>query len=68
MEPFQKLKIDIPQDKGVHLRKAGNKGDYFVYKYTEHYFTPKGQRRHRSKMIGKLAESEGEMYPNANYY
>ena len=31
-------------------------------------FTPKGQRRHRSKMIGKLAESEGEMYPNANYY
>ncbi|MDR1656096.1 MAG: transposase, partial [Deltaproteobacteria bacterium] len=59
--------IDIPTDKGVHVKTAGIKGEKYVYKYTQYYRNNEGKPRNKSKVIGKVDES-GKMIPNSNYY
>jgi transposase len=63
-----KMLIDIPTDKGVHVKSAGVKGEKYVYKYTHYFRNTAGNPRNKSKLIGKVDAESGRMIPNANYY
>jgi transposase len=62
------LLVDIPDDKGVHLRPAGAKGEKYVYKYVKYYRNKEGKSRNKAKSIGKFDPVSGKMLPNDNYF
>jgi transposase len=68
MSKTNKNLIDIPNEKGIHIKATGTKRESYVYMYTKHYRNADGDPRHDAKCIGKLDVSSGKMKPNANYY
>ena len=68
MAIYGKTLIDIPNDKGVHVKSTGVKGEKYVYKYVKHFRNAEGKPRNKSKSIGKLDVTTGKMYPNDNYF
>ena len=68
MAGYAKTLVDMPDDKGVHVKTAGSKGEKYVYKYTGHYRNEEKKCRHNAKMIGKYDPASGRMYPNAQYF
>ena len=60
--------IDIPDDKGIHVKVAGAKGEKYVYKYVRYFRNEAGALRNKAKAIGKFDPSTGKMYPNRNYF
>ena len=68
MSKYDKTLVDIPEDKGVHVKTAGNKNEKYVYKHVKYFRNANGAPRNKSKAIGKLDTASGRMYPNGNYY
>lgn len=68
MPKYENLLIDIPDDMGVHKKKAGAKGETYVYKYVKYYRNADGNSRNKAKVIGKYNPASGKMYPNTNYF
>ena len=68
MTTHKKSLVDIPDDDGVHTKKAGAKNEKYVYKYVKYYRNSAGKPRNQAKAIGKYDETTGKMYPNSNYY
>lgn len=68
MASHGKSLVDIPDDKGVHMKSAGAKGEKYVYKYVKYYRNSDGAPRNKAKAIGKFDPESGKMYPNSNYY
>lgn len=68
MAKFEKLLINIPDDKGVHTKSAGAKGEKYVYKYVQYFRNADGQPRNKAKVIGKFEPASGKMFPNHNYF
>ena len=68
MARYSKSLIDIPDDKGVHVKSAGAKGDKYVYKYTKYFRNENGDSRNKAKAIGKYDPASGKMIPNGNYF
>ncbi|MDR0354657.1 MAG: hypothetical protein LBJ64_02830 [Deltaproteobacteria bacterium] len=60
--------VDVPDEKGVHIKAAGAKGEKYVYVYAKHYRNAEGKSRHKSISIGKIDDDSGKMTPNANYW
>ncbi|MDR0751821.1 MAG: transposase, partial [Christensenellaceae bacterium] len=60
--------IPIPNDKGIHIKKAGYKLECFVYKYTDYFRNAEGKPRNSAICIGKVDSQTGLMIPNKNYY
>lgn len=60
--------IDIPEDKGIHIKSAGTKGEKYVYKYVKYFRNADGNPRNKAKAIGKYDPITGKMHPNNNYY
>jgi hypothetical protein len=60
--------VEIPQEKGVHVKQAGARNEKYVYAYTEYFRNEEGKARNRSVSIGKFDETTGKMLPNANYF
>jgi transposase len=63
-----KVLVDIPVEKGVHVKSAGAKGEKYVYIYTHYFRNADGNPRNKAKSIGKLDEESGKMIPISNYY
>lgn len=63
-----KYLVDIPDDKGVHIKSAGAKGEMYIYKYVKYYRNAAGEPRNKAKAIGKLDPASGRMIPNRNYF
>ena len=51
---FEKLLVNIPDDKGIHTKSAGAKGDKYVYKYVQYYRNKDGNPRNKAKLSGNL--------------
>jgi transposase len=68
MARFHKILVDIPDDKGVHTKSAGAKGEKYVYKYVKFFRNANGEPRNKAKAIGKLDPLSGRMYPNGYYF
>jgi len=68
MATYNKTLVDVPQDDGVHTKKAGAKNERYVYKYVKYFRNAEGKPRNKAKAIGKLDESSGKMFPNGNYF
>jgi len=68
MAQFTKVLVEIPDDKGVHKKIAGAKGEKYIYKYVKYFRNKDGKPRNRAKTIGKFDPESGKMYPNSNYY
>jgi transposase len=68
MANLSKIMVDIPTDKGVHVKSAGAKGEKYVYQYTQYFRNTDGKPRNKAKIIGKVDVGSGKMIPNANYY
>ena len=68
MASYGKSLVDIPDDKGVHVKSAGAKGEKYVYKYVKYFRNADGAPRNKAKAIGKFDPESGKMYPNNNYY
>jgi len=64
----EKYQIDLPVEKGIHIKTAGRNKEKFVYKYLEHYRDELGKKKHRSILIGKFHAETGKMSPNDNYF
>ncbi|MDR1050248.1 MAG: hypothetical protein LBP95_04050, partial [Deltaproteobacteria bacterium] len=62
------MMVDIPDEKGVHVKSAGLKGEKYVYIYTSYFRNKDGDPRNRAKSIGKYDPASGKMYPNKYYY
>ena len=61
--------LDIPHDeKGVHVKTAGVKGEKYVYKHVKYFRNSEGKPRNKSKAIGKFDVGSGKMLPNSNYF
>ncbi len=60
--------VPIPNDKGVHTKSAGAKGEKYVYKYVRYFRNQNGKPRNQAKMIGKVSSQSGMMIPNENYF
>ena len=60
--------VDIPEDKGIHIKSAGTKGEKYVYKYIKYFRNADGNPRNKAKAIGKYDPITGKMHPNNNYY
>jgi hypothetical protein len=60
--------VEIPEDKGIHLKATGRNRLLYVYKYTNHYSTPDGKKHHEATIIGKYDENTGKMFPNKNFF
>jgi len=65
---YKQTLIDVPKEKGIHIKKAGNNNEKYVYKYTKHYRNKNGQTRHQATIIGKHDQKTNKMHPNNNYY
>ena len=68
MAAFTNTLVKIPEDKGVHIKSAGSKGEKYVYKYVKYFRNENGEPRNKAKAIGKLDQASGMMYPNSNYF
>lgn len=68
MKSQDKYLVPIPDDKGVHIKSAGAKGEKYVYKYVEFFRNSEGQPRNKARSIGKLSSESGMMIPNSNYF
>ena len=68
MFTYEKSLVDIPDDKGVHIKSAGAKGEKYVYKYVKYFRNSDGNPRNKAKAIGKFDPASGRMYPNSNYF
>lgn len=68
MANLSKELVDIPTDKGVHIKIAGAKGEKYVYRYTKYFRNADGNPRNKAKLIGRYDVGTGKMIPNANYY
>lgn len=68
MTVFNNSLVDIPDDKGVHIKSAGTKGEKYVYKYVKYFRNSDGNPRNKAKAIGKFDPTSGKMFPNSNYY
>ena len=68
MPAFINTLVTIPDDKGVHIKSAGAKGEKYVYKYTKYFRNENGKPRNKAIAIGKLDQASGMMYPNSNYF
>ena len=68
MARFENALVDIPDDKGVHTKSAGAKGEKYVYKYVKYFRNADGEPRNTAKAIGKLDIVSGKMYPNRYYF
>ena len=68
MASNKKSLVDIPEDDGVHVKKAGSKNERYVYKYVKYFRNADGKPRNRAKAIGKYDEATGRMFPNSNFY
>jgi transposase len=60
--------VDVPDEKGVHVKTAGAKGEKYVYRYTEYFRNANGEPRNRAKAIGKYDAASGKMHPNSYYF
>lgn len=60
--------VPIPVGQGVHTKKAGAKGEVYVYKYTQYFRNAAGQPRSRAVCIGKATGTAGMMFPNDSYF
>ena len=67
MSTYGKCLVNIPDDKGVHMKSAGAKGEKYVYKYVKYFRNSDGNPRNKAKAIGKFDPDSGKMYPNSNY-
>lgn len=68
MSDIEKLMVNLPDDKGIHTKSAGAKGEKYVYKYVKYYRNKDGNSRNKAKAIGKLDPASGKMFPNNNYF
>jgi hypothetical protein len=68
MAAFIKTLVYIPDDKGIHTKIAGAKGEKYVYKYIKYFRNENGKPRNKAIAIGKLDQASGMMYPNNNYF
>ena len=68
MASYRSALVDIPDDKGVHRKSAGAKGEKYVYKYTNYFRNSEGNPRNKARAIGKLDPESGKMFPNNYYY
>ena len=64
MAIYNKTTVDIPDDKGVHIKSAGTKGEKYVYKHVRYFRNNKGEPRTKTKAIGKYDVNSGKMFPN----
>ena len=64
MANFYNIITDIPNDKGLTIRRSGNYN--YLYKYTKHY-RKNGVPRHKSLLLGRLTD-DGKLIPNNNYF
>ncbi len=55
--------VEIPNDKGVHIRSGK-----YVYKYIRYFRNKEGKPRNQARCIGKLSDKSGMMIPNRNYF
>jgi hypothetical protein len=60
--------VDLPNEKGIHVKAVGLKHELYVFKYTRHYMNSDGKCRHEAKLIGKYDKESGKMYPNKNFF
>jgi hypothetical protein len=65
---FQETLVDIPEDRGIHIKSAGAKGEKYVYKYVKYFRNANGKSRNQAKAIGKFDAASGKMLPNSNYF
>ena len=68
MAIYSNILIDIPEDKGVHIKTSGVKGEKYVYKHVKYFRNAEGKPRNKSKSIGKFDIQTGKMFPNDNYF
>jgi hypothetical protein len=68
MATYAKFLVDVPDDKGIHIKSAGAKGEKYVYKYVKYFRNSKGEPRNMSKAIGKFDPASNKMHPNNNYF
>ena len=68
MSTYEKSLVNIPNDKGMHIKSAGAKGEKYVYKYVKYFRNAEGNPRNKAKAIGKFEPVSGKMYPNNNYF
>ena len=68
MSTYSNSVVDIPDDKGVHTKTAGSKGEKYVYKYVKYFRNSDGNPRNKAKAIGKYDPASGKMFPNSNYF
>ncbi|MDR0697405.1 MAG: hypothetical protein LBF68_07755 [Christensenellaceae bacterium] len=59
---IQSTLIDIPDDKGVHLKATGRNRLWFVYKYTNHYRTPEGRMWHDVRLLENMTKLQVECF------
>jgi hypothetical protein len=65
---FNNSLVDIPDDRGVHMKSAGAKREKYVYKYVKYFRNSDGNPRNKAKAIGKFDPISGKMHPNGNYF
>ena len=51
MTNFTNTLVDIPDDKGVHIKSAGAKGEKYIYKYTRYFRNENGKPRNKAIAI-----------------
>jgi transposase len=68
MATYSRTTIDIPGDKGVHVKSAGARGEKYVYKYVRYFRNSDGDARNQAKAIGKYDPKSGKMFPNSYYF
>lgn len=64
----QSFLVDLPVEKGIKVKKAGEKKEEYVYKVIQYFRNQDHKPRTKSIMIGKYDPPTGKMSPNKNYY
>lgn len=68
MATYSDVLVEIPNDKGIHIKTAGAKGEKYVYKHIKYFRNAEGAPRNQSKAIGKYDLTTGKMHPNSNFF
>ena len=68
MSQYRNILVDIPDDKGVHKKSAGKKGEKYVYKYVDYFRNAEGKPRNKARALGKYDSLSGKMHPNDTYF
>lgn len=68
MTAYRNSLVEIPNDKGIHIKSAGAKGEKYVNKYVKDFRNADGRLRNKAKVIGKYDLRTGRMYLNSNYF